>query len=359
MTLGAASLKTRGDTAVGAFPAQGSKRIGTVVGGARVRAAGVSAGDGCVLGWVQLEPRGYVCGDLLDMSPEPPWSLEQTAQAAGLEADAAAAPVPQGYMLADHAAALPLGVVVATGGAPVWRAAAPGRAIATLPYRSFAPVLEIVWAKPAPAKPATKAVTNAAARRPAAPPVAVTSPPAVPEAFRIGDDQWISARHARLIEMAPLPMGYRDDERWIDINLETQVLTAYEGILPVFATLVSTGVATKAEPSPTPTGVFRVWKKVVGASWSQILVPETGVGLIAAAAPAATRMGVPSTRGAIALAPADAAWLFRWTSPAYAPGWIMSAGVIESPGTPVQVRSARDPKPALQGYAIAVYERDW
>ena len=35
-------------------------------------------------------------------------------------------------------------------------------------------------------------------------------------------------------------------ERWIDVDLETQTLVAYEGLRPVFATLVSTGKGTPA-----------------------------------------------------------------------------------------------------------------
>jgi lipoprotein-anchoring transpeptidase ErfK/SrfK len=53
------------------------------------------------------------------------------------------------------------------------------------------------------------------------------------------------------------PAGVRADERWIDINLTTQTLTAYEGDTPVFSTLISSGISTRR----TVTGQFRVWHR--------------------------------------------------------------------------------------------------
>ncbi len=46
--------------------------------------------------------------------------------------------------------------------------------------------------------------------------------------------------------------------KWIDIDLSKQSLTAYEGDLPVFSALVSTGIARY----PTPTGTFRIMRKL-------------------------------------------------------------------------------------------------
>lgn len=46
-------------------------------------------------------------------------------------------------------------------------------------------------------------------------------------------------------------------QRWIDINLSSQTLTAYEGSTPVLATLVSTGLA-----FPTPVGTYSILYKV-------------------------------------------------------------------------------------------------
>ena len=55
----------------------------------------------------------------------------------------------------------------------------------------------------------------------------------------------------------PAPVWAIDEARWIDVNLSTQTLTAYEGQTPVKAYLVSTGLP----QTPTPTGQYRIWIK--------------------------------------------------------------------------------------------------
>jgi lipoprotein-anchoring transpeptidase ErfK/SrfK len=49
-----------------------------------------------------------------------------------------------------------------------------------------------------------------------------------------------------------------DEERWINVDLAEQLLTAYEGHVPVRTTLVSTGLPN----TPTPMGQFRIWIKL-------------------------------------------------------------------------------------------------
>jgi lipoprotein-anchoring transpeptidase ErfK/SrfK len=45
------------------------------------------------------------------------------------------------------------------------------------------------------------------------------------------------------------------NERWIDVDISTQSLVAFEGDTPVFETLISSGLA----QHPTVLGQFRVW----------------------------------------------------------------------------------------------------
>jgi lipoprotein-anchoring transpeptidase ErfK/SrfK len=56
-------------------------------------------------------------------------------------------------------------------------------------------------------------------------------------------------------EAVQKPIGLLPNERWIDVDLSDQKLVAYEGDLPVFETLVSSGMARY----PTVTGQFRIW----------------------------------------------------------------------------------------------------
>ena len=51
------------------------------------------------------------------------------------------------------------------------------------------------------------------------------------------------------------PAGVGPNERWIDVNLSTQKLVAYEGNTPVYDSLVSSGTYNY----PTVTGQFRIW----------------------------------------------------------------------------------------------------
>ncbi|MCI0395358.1 MAG: L,D-transpeptidase family protein [Chloroflexi bacterium] len=55
------------------------------------------------------------------------------------------------------------------------------------------------------------------------------------------------------------PLGLVANERWIDVNLSTQTLVAYEGQLPVFDSLISSG----KRQYPTVKGQFRIWLRFV------------------------------------------------------------------------------------------------
>jgi len=72
---------------------------------------------------------------------------------------------------------------------------------------------------------------------------------------------------ARTKRMAP-PEGVGPTDRWIDIDIEQQVLVAYEGTTPMFATLVSTGKNTKQ--SETPLGTFQIWVKLAYSDMDDI-----------------------------------------------------------------------------------------
>jgi len=56
----------------------------------------------------------------------------------------------------------------------------------------------------------------------------------------------------------PAPTWAINEERWIDVDLSEQRVTAYEGQTPVQSYLVSTGLPV----TPTPVGQFRIWIKL-------------------------------------------------------------------------------------------------
>ncbi|MBW2381201.1 MAG: L,D-transpeptidase, partial [Deltaproteobacteria bacterium] len=61
---------------------------------------------------------------------------------------------------------------------------------------------------------------------------------------------WIKTAELVRAERMQPPAGVGPTDRWIDIDIGRQVLVAYEGSTPMFATLVSTGKNTKQSETP-------------------------------------------------------------------------------------------------------------
>ncbi len=116
---------------------------------------------------------------------------------------------------------------------------------------------------------------------------------------------------------APVPQ-VTGGERWIDVNLATQTLTAYEGNSPVVTMIVSTGLPN----TPTPAGQFRIWVKLryddmQGPGYYLADVPYVmyfygGYGLHGTYWH--DNFGTPMSHGCVNLSNADAQWLFNWAS---------------------------------------------
>lgn len=146
---------------------------------------------------------------------------------------------------------------------------------------------------------------------------------------------------------ARLPWGVKPDDKWIRVSITAGTLVAYEGLRPVFTTLVSPGaggVPVKGHDpvkwSTTPLGIYRITFKHLTDDMS----PEQGDqrSFWIADVPYAQYFnmpfalhtaywhedfGEPMSAGCVNLSPADGKWLFDWTDPALPPGW---HGVIAS-----------------------------
>jgi hypothetical protein len=187
-----------------------------------------------------------------------------------------------------------------------------------------------------------------------------------PRAYRIGPGEWIAAGDVRVFQPAPPPPMLEPGERWIDVDVDSQILVAYEGELAVYATLVTSG----SNATPTETGVYRMWLKeaeadmkglngedpysVATVPWTQFFSPEKGLALHTAYWH--DGFGTRRSHGCVNLAPRDARWLYFWTEPQVPPGWTMTAGMAEAPGSIVRIRSKDDPAPEAKGYAKKVLE---
>jgi hypothetical protein len=148
---------------------------------------------------------------------------------------------------------------------------------------------------------------------------------------------WVDDLHAGRVDPAKrMPAWGKNGEKWIDINVTKQVLVAYEGTVPVYMTLVSTGEAGLGDHETTKSskrGIFRIHTKhvsitmdsdVVGEEFELRDVPyvqyyEGGYALHSAYWH--DRFGRPKSHGCINLAPEDARRLFFWTEPPLPPGW--------------------------------------
>jgi lipoprotein-anchoring transpeptidase ErfK/SrfK len=187
-----------------------------------------------------------------------------------------------------------------------------------------------------------------------------------PLAYRIGETEWIAAADVRVFAAAPPPPLLEPGERWIDVDLDNQILVAFEGELPVYATMVSSG----GKETPTETGIYRMWLKeseadmkglngedpysVATVPWTQFFSPEKGLALHTAYWH--DQFGMRRSHGCVNLAPRDARWLYFWSDPQVPPGWTMAAGVVEAPGSIVRIRTKDDPAPEPKGYAKKVVE---
>jgi len=115
------------------------------------------------------------------------------------------------------------------------------------------------------------------------------------------------------------PTATPTPEKWIDVDLSTQTLIAYEGDQEVFRATVSTG----APSTPTVTGRFRITHKLVsqtmvGADYVQPNVPWVMYFYGAYSIHGAywhNDFGRARSHGCVNMRVAEAKWLFDWTAP--------------------------------------------
>ncbi|HET6416335.1 MAG TPA: L,D-transpeptidase [Polyangiales bacterium] len=178
---------------------------------------------------------------------------------------------------------------------------------------------------------------------------------------RIGDAAFLMLQDGTLVRETDVllirpsapPEGVPEGERWIDVDLEHQVLVAYDGMRPRYVTLVSTGRS--KTPSPeldyrTPAGLHRIRAKHLTSTmdndepgappYSLEDVPYVMYFKGAYAFHSAfwhDRFGRPRSHGCVNLAPRDAKWLFNWAGPDLPETWHGGSATEDNPGTWVYV----------------------
>ena len=116
---------------------------------------------------------------------------------------------------------------------------------------------------------------------------------------------------------APVAPPVVSGQRWIDIDISSQTLTAYDGNTPVFNTLVSTGLA-----FPTPVGTYKILYKLqaqrmTGPGYDLPNVPWvmyfTNRGHAIHGAYWHNNFGNPMSHGCVNMRPSEAQWLYDFT----------------------------------------------
>jgi hypothetical protein len=171
-----------------------------------------------------------------------------------------------------------------------------------------------------------------------------------------GSPLYIAERDATVAEaLGKLPAYVAPNQKWIVVSITQGTLVAYEGMTPVYATLMSPGAGgvpvkgqDNVKASTTPTGTFNVTFKDRAATMS----PEKGENrsfwiadvpytqyfnppFALHAAYWHERFGEPTSAGCINVSPLDAQALFEWSDPVVPPEWqgATGAGARENGGT--------------------------
>jgi hypothetical protein len=155
------------------------------------------------------------------------------------------------------------------------------------------------------------------------------------------------------------PPDLGPNEKWIDVDLTRQMLVAFEGTTPVFATLVSSGrrnLVDKEHDFPTPTGMFRIREKHVTTTMDGDVAADGAYSIedvpwvmyfqgsyALHGAFWHDSFGNPRSHGCVNLSPEDAHTLFEWVDPPLPDAWHGAFSGDESSGTRVIVHE--DPSP--------------
>lgn len=157
------------------------------------------------------------------------------------------------------------------------------------------------------------------------------------------DGAWVAEADAAVARAATTMPGavqkQGDDPTWLDISILGGTLVAYEGMKPVYATMISpgrggipqTGVPT-LDTASTPTGTYSVLGKFLTATMQSssiaTLIHAEVQYTMNFSGPYAVhgaywhdQWGEPKSGGCVNLSPIDAQRIFRWAEPRLPPGW--------------------------------------
>ena len=392
----AGSWRTAGFVTVRAEPRHDAEALGLLAPKTRLAKRPLKKDRTCRTGWLEVEPRGFICGKLTATRDAPsdvmlprlakgalvPGVFGQVRKSAKIYASVDA--VKAGHGEASEASLTVQKIGSArVDGTSYWRTR--HGLVAAASVRQFRGsrfhgvelgedvTLPIGWtlrekerfSAPVYAEPM---VTKKAAARVKPRQVFGVEEISGDGAFaKLEGQGWIPRGLVRVATKADPPEGLREGERWVDIDLDQQTLVAYEGETPVYATMISSGKANHG----TPTGVYRIHRKVAQRTMNSMAdstseysvdkVPWTAYfahGYALHAAYWHGAFGRKKSHGCVNLAPIDAKRLYAWTAPLVAPGWLEVYGHEGQLGSVVRIRSKKDPNPSWQGYGKKIAMAD-
>ncbi|MBN1656456.1 MAG: L,D-transpeptidase [Deltaproteobacteria bacterium] len=148
--------------------------------------------------------------------------------------------------------------------------------------------------------------------------------------LRIAENEFVRANDINEVRFSPRPEGTNQHPQWIDVDLGEQVVVAYRGETPQYATLISSG----RPPNRTPRGDYPIWGKASSISMKSqpyddkpYYVDRVPWVLFFQAHNALhgaywhDRFGIMKSHGCINLSPKDARFLFEWVEPKLPAGW--------------------------------------
>jgi hypothetical protein len=171
--------------------------------------------------------------------------------------------------------------------------------------------------------------------------------------YETQDGWWTRDVDGTLTKPGPAPADLAPNEKWIDVNLSTQSLVAFEGDKPVYATIISSGRHDDKDPSKdhrTKMGSFRIREKHVSATMDDdsasdgpysiedvpwIMYFNGSYALHGAFWHSA--FGHERSHGCVNMTPHDAKELFGWAGPTLPAGWHGARATNDNPGTRVIV----------------------
>ena len=163
---------------------------------------------------------------------------------------------------------------------------------------------------------------------------------------------WVRDIDVAVVTLPKIPSDVAGGERWIDVDIGSQALVAFEGQKPVYATIVSTG-RRSSDPEKDHTtvlGTFRIREKHVSTTMDDdgasdgtyriedvpwVMYFEKSFALHGAFWHSS--FGRERSHGCVNLTPHDARHLFGWAAPSLPEGWHGVRATKENPGTRVIV----------------------